>query len=98
VKSGLTWLQHSPIMMPMPRGNQYCTVTLAQLNEILRPNAKVVISRKFADCLSMETKIVNIRAGKSTAIFRRIAEDSLADELKTVPENAVSLKVENWNE
>ncbi|SVD10709.1 uncharacterized protein METZ01_LOCUS363563 [marine metagenome] len=88
----MTRLQHSTIMVGMARGTQYCTVTLNQLNQILRPNAKVVVSRKFAELLDIDSKTLELPAGQSNLILPSIVEDSL------IPEHGVSLKVEDWTE
>lgn len=48
----------------MPRGNQYAKVKLDYLNTILRPNATVVVSRKFADILELESEEVHFKQGR----------------------------------
>ena len=63
-KKVLTDYQPSPIMIPMPRGNQYAKVRLDYLNTILRPNATVVVSRKFADILEFEAEEVHFKQGR----------------------------------
>ena len=63
-KKRLTYYQPYPIMIPMPRGNQYAKVKLDYLNRILRPNATVVVSRKFADILELEAEEVSFKEGR----------------------------------
>ena len=63
-KKVLTHYQLPPIMIPMPRGNQYAKVKLDYLNTILRPNATVVVSRKFADILELESEEVHFKQGR----------------------------------
>jgi hypothetical protein len=78
-------------MIPMPRGNQYCNVRLDRINQILRPNAKVPIARKFADAVGLDGEELVIPAGQSNVIFPCLAEDAAIGD-------GVSLKVENWTE
>ncbi len=61
----MTHYQPCPIMIPMPRGNQYAKVKLDYLNTILRPNATVVVSRKFADILELEAEEVSFKQGRT---------------------------------
>ena len=49
----------------MPRGNQYVSVRLDYLNTILRPNAKVILSRKYADMLELEAEDVTFKSGQA---------------------------------
>lgn len=61
----MTDCQPSLIMLPMPRGNQYVSVRLDYLNTILRPNAKVILSRKYADMLELEAEDVTFKSGQA---------------------------------
>ena len=75
----------------MPRGNQYCSVRLDLINQILRPNAKVPIARKFADAVGLDGEELVIPAGQSNVIFPSLAEDATISD-------GVSVKLENWAE
>ncbi len=72
----MTSFQPSPIMLPMPRGNQYVSVKLDYLNTILRPNATVLVSRKYADMLELDSDEISFKEGQRgtdlhTAISKR---------------------------
>ena len=75
----------------MPRGNQYCSVRLDLINQILRPNAKVPIARKFADAVGLDGEELVIPAGQSNVIFPCLAENATISD-------GVSVKLENWAE
>ena len=48
----------------MPRGNQYVSVKLDYLNTILRPNATVLVSRKYADMLELDSDEISFKEGQ----------------------------------
>ena len=66
----------------MSRGTQYVKIKLDYLNTVLRPNATVVVSRKFADILELEAEEVFFKEGRegertNEAICRNAKEPDL---------------------